>query len=779
MRGCAGWWTSKRAACAGTVSRLLHALRLLLSLTLLATAAHAVTLTRGPFLQLADSTGVTVVFHTDLPSIGAVRFGASPGPLSGQVTELVPESVHAVRLSGLTPSTRYAYEVSVDGVTVAGGDSFRFRTYPPPGSPESFRLFAWGDSGVGTNEQLRLADQLSAEAGDATLSLILGDIVYYLGEPALYDARYFEPYAALLRRMVVWPTIGNHDVGLDPLGGPYLDAFHLPTNNPAGTELYYSFDYGDAHFVCLDTHVSGHAAGSAQLQWAAADLAATSAKWKVVFFHVPPYSGGSHLDDPGVRDGILPVLEAAGVDVVFSGHSHVYERTYLLRSNAIVQNDRSHYVKNIPGAGTLYVVSGTAGQTGPLANPSHPLMAFQAGNVIGASVVDVSGNTLHGYFLQQDGTAVDLFRLEKGLDITAPRILGVRARSDVQVDVSFDEPVFAGTGAGGAERASAWEIVPPVAVLSAQLMSDARTVRLTTAAHRPGRYELRGVGVGDRSGGGNLSATRVMYEVPRWLPLTNAAIRYAAADAGVSPGWRESGFDDSAWRVGTLPIGYGEPGLATNVAPTTTLYGRLHFSLPAERALLRELTLDLDYDDGFVASLNGVEVLRQNVPAAQTPATLASASREAGLVQRFTLAPPAAAILRDTDDNVLAIEVHNVTASSSDLLLSARLSVQVGEGLDAGSSSDGGIASDAGGSDAGGSEAGGPDAGERDAGPSDAGFDAGPTDVGVFDAGVPNAGDAPGLYGGGCACGQFEGAPALLLLAIVALRVGRARNRAR
>ena len=347
--------------------------------------AFGAALTRGPYLQLADATGITVVFRTDVPGIGSVRFGT--GVLTSSVTDLIPSVQHTLRLSGLTASTRYGYEVVVDGVTVAGGPSFQFRTHPTTGTATSFRLFAWGDSGLGTVGQMRVAERLASEAGDATLSLILGDIIYFFGEASLYDDRFFAPYAPLLRRMVVWSTIGNHDVALDPLGGPYLEAFVLPTNNPASTELYYSFDYGDAHFVCLDTHVSGHGPGSPQLQWAAADLAASSAKWKFVFFHVPPFSGGTHLDDPLVISGIVPMVEAAGVDVVFSGHSHVYERTYLLKGGAIAQADQSSYVKTSPDAGTLYVVSGTAGQTGALANSMHPLMAYQVGNVLGASVV--------------------------------------------------------------------------------------------------------------------------------------------------------------------------------------------------------------------------------------------------------------------------------------------------------------------------------------------------------------------------------------------------------
>ncbi len=705
-------------------------LRLFALLTLLAPVAHGAALTRGPFLQLAEAREVTVVFHTDVPSAGAVRFGALGGPLAGMVSEVVPNTVHALRLTGLTPSTRYAYEVVVDGQVLSGGEALRFRTSPPLGSAEPFRFFAWGDSGTGDVAQLQVAERLAAEVGDATFSLILGDIVYYAGEPQLYDARFFTPYAPLLRRSVVWPTIGNHDMALDPLGGPYRDAFHLPTNNPAGSELYYSFDYGDAHFVCLDTHVSGHAAGSAQLTWAAADLAASSAKWKIVFFHVPPYSGGTHADDPGVRDAILPVLEAAGVDVVFSGHSHVYERSFLLRSNAIVQGDRASYVKNIPGAGTLYVVSGTAGQRGVLSNPAHPLMAFQAGSVLGVSVVDVSGDALRGYFLQADGTAVDLFSLSKGADVTAPRLLGVRANSESQLEVSFDEPVL------GADHPTAFEIVPPVTVRSAQVGSDRRTVLLQTDAHQPGTYELRAAGVHDDAG---LSSSQgAAYVVREVIPLTSDLTRFVVDTA--PPEWSAAGFDDSAWLEAPLPLGVGLPGV--------TLFARLHFPLPVARASMRRLLLELDYDDGFVASLNGVEVLRQNVPAGQRGATLANGLRTAGLVQHFTLAQAPASLLHE-GDNVLALEVHDATGG---FFLNARLRAELDERqvTDAGFTDAGLPVADAGA---------GLDAGLRDAGLA---VDAGPLAV--------DAGPAPAATSSSCGCAQLDAAALVLLAALTCRR---------
>lgn len=761
-----------------------------LALTLLVSSApFAQTLTRGPYLQLASPTGVTVVFRTSQAGIGRVRYGLAGQPLSQTVTGTQSTTEHVLRLTGLTPATRYEYAVDLGTTTLASGASLRFRTHPPAGVVEAFRLFAWGDSGTATAGQLRVADRMANELNDAALSLILGDIIYPSGEPQDYDPKYFAPYAALTRRMVVWPVVGNHDVAFDPTGGPWLDAFHTPANNPISTELYYSFDYANAHFVVLDTHVNSFAANSAQLQWAAADLAASTATWKIVAFHVPPYTGGTHTDSASVKANVLPVLEAAGVDLVFAGHSHVYERTWLLKNNAIVQNDPSSYTKPTSTTGTLYVVSGTAGQSGALANPAHPMMAFQVGSVLGTSVVDFNGNTAHGYFLKDDGSALDVFRLVKGADTQAPTLVAARAVTPTSLEAVFNEPVQAGTGALGAERLAAWSISPATSVLSATLASDQRTVRLTTAPHAGGAYTLTAANVADRATPPNSASGAASYVVVTDAGVLDAGVvdagastvpdggllfvnrltplRYLVGASAGPTGWTGFAFDDSLWALGRQPIGYGEAGLATTVSmgQAVTLFTRFEFDLFVDPTAVRGLTLEVDFDDGFVAFLNGREIARRGVAGNQTHTTLATA-HESGVAEVFPL-PGAEAFLRP-GDNFLAFEVHNTAVTSSDLFLDAKLWANaVVVASDAGvrpndddGGFDGGVALDAGAADAGSMV-------ETDAGAIDAGL---PSDGGAGGE-APDAGGGGGMsQATGCGCTSTDGAAWLLALLVLALR---------
>jgi hypothetical protein len=119
--------------------------------------------------------------------------------------------------------------------------------------------------------------------------------------------------------------------------GPYYDAYVLPTAAEAGgiasgTEAYYAFDYGNVNFIVLDSYETSRSTTGAMARWLEADLAATTQDWIIAFFHHGPFTKGTHDSDTEIehiqmRENLLPILEAGGVDAVLSGHSHIYERT--------------------------------------------------------------------------------------------------------------------------------------------------------------------------------------------------------------------------------------------------------------------------------------------------------------------------------------------------------------------------------------------------------------------------------------------------------------------
>jgi hypothetical protein len=646
--------------------------------------AFAPRVTRGPYLEQTGSTSSLVTVRLDQSSALTVELGTDGAtwPLN---FASAAATLHTILLSGLAPATRYRYRVKSGVEVLCDGPSFAFRTAPPTGSSTPFRFVAWGDSGNGTPKQILVSQRLEELEPRPDFALILGDIIYPGGEAIYYDDNFFLPYRGMLASMSIWPAYGNHDAAT-AAGAGYFDAFHLPTSSPGG-EKYYSFDWGNAHFTCLDTQ-SSLSASDPMLAWLAADLAATARPWKVVFFHHPPYTGGTHADNATVQSLIVPLLDAGGVDLVLSGHSHVLERSYLLANHAAVQNDPHDYSKTATPTGAVYAVAGAGGQVGSLDNdPAHPLMAFQLGDTLGHAVIEIEGANLRGYFLDDQGEPHDRFSITKGPDATAPA--AVRARpgaSPSQLIVVFDEPVEAGGGAGGAENAANYLLDGATPALAASLGADTRTVVLTFAAVPYGvAHAVHVAGVRDRATPPNAITPAVLSvadEPWRRVVLPGGHWHVYAAPSAPPVGWEERDFDDASWTPAWAPIGYGgnyfppgSPGLVLtgmiNVYPT--FYARADFVLddPASVAGVR---LEARFDDGFVAYLNGAEIARRGVPAGQNHATLARSHSAAADWEGFHVPQAARFLLPGT--NVLAFELHNTTLSSGDAYLDAALALR-------------------------------------------------------------------------------------------------------
>ena len=319
-----------------------------------------------------------------------------------------------------------------------------------------------------TSSDISLHAELFAQtrAGVHTeLWLMLGDNAYNVGSEVEWQRAAFDPYASLLRSTVLWPVLGNHDIlTLDP--NPYLEAMTLPTMAEAGgvssgTEEYYSFNYSNVHFVALDsTHPASRQPGSAMLTWLESDLAATFQNWIIALWHHPPYSKGSHNSDAEdelveMRENVLPILEAGGVDLVLAGHSHSYERSMLidgfyatptLIDDGTVLDENSgdpftdgFYGKSgpgpIPNEGAVYSVVGSSGRNSPTGgNLDHPVMFFSLHD-LGSLVVDIDDNRLDATFINRNCSEMgdpaceqDSFTLVKG----TPRAAYVRVTTDRQ-----------------------------------------------------------------------------------------------------------------------------------------------------------------------------------------------------------------------------------------------------------------------------------------------------------------------------------------------------------
>ena len=181
----------------------------------------------------------------------------------------------------------------------------------------SVRFAAIGDSGTGDKEQYEVAKQMEAyhQAVKFDFVIMLGDNVYGGHSPSDLRRKFEEPYSPLLNAGVkFYASLGNHD-------DPDIERLYKPFN--MGGERYYTFKKGDVQFYALDSNYMD----AKQLTWLEQNLRSSNARWKICFFHHPLYNDGkSHGPDLDLRNQLSPLLKDYGVNAVFSGHEHAYER---------------------------------------------------------------------------------------------------------------------------------------------------------------------------------------------------------------------------------------------------------------------------------------------------------------------------------------------------------------------------------------------------------------------------------------------------------------------
>ncbi len=296
------------------------------------------TLGRLPYLQRVGDRSAWILWAARREDFWVELTDLDGNPVGRQLGEPDPGSgdarMRVARFDDLEPATTYCYEVrSPDGAIV---ERTGFRTAPSVGDEQPIELIAFGDSGTGSEDQLTLARYIAAAPYD--LVLHTGDVVYGGGTRELYDAHFFHPYASVLSSVPAFLASGNHDYESGLKG--FLEVFALPENGTEeGRERWYSFDWGVAHIVALDTERDI----PAQVEWLERDLAANQQPWTIVFAHKPPYSSGEHGSDLEVREAFGPIYERYGVQLVLNGHEHHYERT-------------------LPINGVTYVITGGGGR---------------------------------------------------------------------------------------------------------------------------------------------------------------------------------------------------------------------------------------------------------------------------------------------------------------------------------------------------------------------------------------------------------------------------------
>lgn len=376
---------------------------------------------KGPYLQWPTPNSMTIMWETSEPAASQADILAAERIHSGyQGNYKKPEQVlasvcseglatiHQLTVTNLEPGTPYFYTIHSEGT---GGEQVQagphpFKTAMPPGAPFSFSVTSetGGYSGFDRTDgaiNTRIFEQMQRYRPDFTL--FVGDIVNDGTNYEDWGTYFFDPGKEFLHRTPFYSCLGNHENN----ASWYYDffAFAPPKN-------YYSFDYGDAHFICLDStkfikrdsyplSQGEISPGHAQYDFLVHDLQTASAKWKVVFFHYPPYvSGGYQVEE--LRQ-LCPILEQYGVDIVFNSHTIVYERSHPLRAGNVDFDD-----------GIVYIVAGGAGAMPEWLLPKREWHTSQSLAVPHFVQVVVTADNLEVRAIDEEGRLFDAMRIRKG-----------------------------------------------------------------------------------------------------------------------------------------------------------------------------------------------------------------------------------------------------------------------------------------------------------------------------------------------------------------------------
>ncbi len=404
----------------------------------------SLSLLRSPYMTIPTKDSISIQWRTNISTNSQVKFGESALNLIDSMIDTISSTEHLITLKNLLPNTKYYYSIGSTSVTLQGDSNNFFYTAPAENNPVPLKFWVTGDFGNGSSVQTSVRNSFSNFVSGQKINgwLWLGDNAYDIGSDVEYQTKVFNVYESLLKNIPLFPAPGNHDYGrtgyqtVSSLGTnfPYFSIFNLPLSS--GTEKYYSSNYGNVHFISLDSYGSFNNASSSMYQWLLNDLTNNKQHWTIVFFHHPPYSKGSHDSDIDIesldmRNNIVPLLESFGVDLVLSGHSHNYERSSFIKNHYglentfnsnlspagnIIQNGGGPFFKTSQNdSGTVYLVCGVSGGIGISTSPGYPHDAmFQSiNNVSGSLILDINADTLSCNFLISTGLINDQFSIIK------------------------------------------------------------------------------------------------------------------------------------------------------------------------------------------------------------------------------------------------------------------------------------------------------------------------------------------------------------------------------
>jgi hypothetical protein len=302
----------------------------------------------------------------------------------------------------VTPNVTIYYQL-YDSQSNAWSSGKSYATAPPVNTTD-FSFLAIGDSRSGLNIWNQVSNLANTKNTD--FAVFNGDIVNNGGSATDWN-NWFDYGQDFIEKNLVYHAMGNHDASSVPT---YQNVFELPKSTPInGTNLYYSFTYGDAVIISLNSEDPNN---TAQYNWLINTLQANSTKkWKIIFFHRPFYTIGNHAGEMNSYFNTWwKAFDDYGVDLILNGHDHMYERTKPINRNISTSSTVTEY-GSLPTQGRCQIVCGGAGAPLYSGNSSWFIESFQS--IYNFCKLDVTANSLCNTAYDNNGNIIDSFCINK------------------------------------------------------------------------------------------------------------------------------------------------------------------------------------------------------------------------------------------------------------------------------------------------------------------------------------------------------------------------------
>lgn len=357
-----------------------------------------------PYLQYSTQTEMSLLWETTHPTSSLIEFGKATfdtgkAILDQQVSDGSLKQMHELTLESLEPESNYFYRVT--SVTGAG-DTLRTEVLPFKTAVLEETTFAFTIFSDSQNNP-EVWGKITAHALEERPNFAIhsGDLVGLGYRKSEWVAEFFEPSYHFMKQIPIFSTLGNHE---------HDAAFYYQYMKNPDPEHFYSFKYGNAEFFMIDTD-QYQAPGTPLYRWLERALATSKATWKFVVQHHPPYSSEENdygdtnfeLSTYGDEEAklLVPLFEKYGVDIVFSGHLHMYERTWPILEEKVVEKN-----------GVRYLILGGSGGGLEKAAPNRTWFTNKVRTLHHYGYIAINGNQLQFQAIDQDGKLFDHFIID-------------------------------------------------------------------------------------------------------------------------------------------------------------------------------------------------------------------------------------------------------------------------------------------------------------------------------------------------------------------------------